>query len=65
MNDTTAEKRKTYSLAPDRSRDLARAALDMGEELDRTVARQDILDSLVGLLAEPAIYKKVLKAIRS
>lgn len=62
--ETTEEKRKTYSLDPERSRELAHKALDMSEELGKTVPRQTILDALVGCLTDPAIYKKVLKIIK-
>jgi len=56
--------RKTYSLDAERSRELAHYAVDMGEELGKTVARQDILDALVLQLKDKTIYKKVLKALK-
>lgn len=59
------ENRKTYSLDPERSRDLARKALDMSEALGRSVARQDVLDALVECLGDPAVYKKVVKLLKN
>ncbi len=59
------EKRKTYSLDPAASRDLARHSLNMGEELGKTVPRQAILDVLVGLLNDKAIFNKVRNAIKA
>lgn len=58
------ERRKTYSLDPERSRELARHALDMSEELGKTVPRQNVLDALVTLLGDKAVYKKVLNLIK-
>lgn len=58
------EKRKTYSLDPERSRELARHSLDMGEALGKTVPRQAILDALVECLSDKAVFTKVLNIIK-
>lgn len=60
----TVEKRKTYSLDPERSRALARYSLDMGEQLGKSVPRQSILDALVECLADKATFTKVLNIIK-
>jgi len=60
----TEEKRKTYSLDPEKSRDLARHALDMSEELGKTVPRQTILDALVECLKDKAVFTKVRNIIK-
>lgn len=62
--ETVNKKRKTYSLDPEKSRDLARHALDMSEELGKTVPRQTILDALVECLADKAILTKVRSIIK-
>ena len=62
--ENTEEKRKTYSLDPERSRELARSALDMGEELGKTVPRQAILDALVECLKDKAVFTKVRNLIK-
>lgn len=63
MEPTT--KRVTYSLHPDRARELARESLDMKDELGKTVNRQDILDVLVTLMVtDPTVRNKVVKAIK-
>ena len=62
--ETTEEKRKTYSLDPEKSRDLARHALDMSEELGKTVPRQTILDALVECLKDKAVFTKVRNIIK-
>jgi len=59
------EKRKTYSLDPDLARDLARYSLLMGEKLECTVPKQDILDELVGLLEDSKIFAKIIKKIKT
>lgn len=65
MNTVNTPRRRTYSIAPERASDLAHAALKMGDEIERTVNRQGILDILVELLVtDPIIYKKVLKKMR-
>ena len=58
-----ANKRKTYSLAGDKSNELARHSLTMGEELGKTVPRQKILDVLVGFLSDEKIFNKVKTVI--
>jgi len=58
------EKRKTYSIDPEKSRDLARASIMMGEVAGKTVTRQSILDALVGCLSDKAIFNKVLSVIK-
>lgn len=60
----TIEKRKTYSLAPSRARELSRSALSMSEELGATIPRQNILDALVGLLADKGVYAKVKASVK-
>jgi len=62
--ENTEEKRKTYSLDPEKSRDLARHALDMSEELGKTVPRQTILDALVECLKDKAVFTKVRNIIK-
>lgn len=61
---TKTEKRKTYSLDPERSRELARHALDLSDELEKSVARQTILDVLVECLGDKAVYTKVRNLIK-
>jgi len=57
-------KRRTYSIDPDRASDLGRSQIEIGDELKKSINRQDILDVLVGLLAtDTAVYKKVLKEL--
>lgn len=58
------QRRKNYSLSVDSSRILARTSLRMGEELEKIVHKQVILDELVALLLEPKVYSKVAKAIK-
>jgi len=59
------EKRKTYSLDPEKSRMLARASIAMEGELRRTVPRQSILDALVECISEDKeVFKKVLRIIQ-
>lgn len=60
----TEQKRKTYSIAPDCARDLARAAIDMSEKAGKTIGRQDILDACVKALGDKAVYAKVLKIVK-
>jgi hypothetical protein len=63
--ETKPVKRVTYSLHPDRASELARHALDMKDELQRTVNRQDILDVLVHLMAtDDSVRNKVVRAIK-
>ena len=65
ISETKPVKRVTYSLHPDRASELARNALDMKDELEKTVNRQDILDVLVHLMAtDPTVRNKVVKAIK-
>ena len=64
MVNTQIEKRKTYSLSPDRSRELARYSIDMSEELGNTVARQAILDALVGCLSDKTVFNKVRSIVK-
>lgn len=59
----TKEKRKTYSLDPNKSRELARHSIDMSEELGKTVPRQAILDALVECLKDKAVFTKVRNII--
>jgi len=55
--------RRTYSIDPERASDLGRAQIQLGDDLERNVNRQDILDVLVGLLAtDKDVYKKVSQA---
>lgn len=62
--DTAPEKRKTYSLDPERARDLASTSIKMEGEMNRTVPRQSILDALVSLIStDPAVYAKVKKLV--
>jgi len=58
------EKRKTYSLDPERSRQLARWAIDIGGEIGMSVSRQGILDSLVECLSDKTVLVKVVKIIK-
>lgn len=62
--ENVTEKRKTYSLDPDRSRELARHALDLSDELGKSVPRQSILDALVQLLNDKAVFTKVRNIIK-
>lgn len=63
--ETKPRRRVNYSIHPDRANDLARAALDMTEEIGVSVKRQNILDTLVHLLAtDKTVYTKVKKALR-
>jgi len=59
----TEEKRKTYSLDPNKSRELARHSIDMSEELGKTIPRQAILDALVECLKDKAVFTKVRNII--
>lgn len=62
----TKRKRRTYSIDPDRASDLGRCQIEISDELNVNVNRQDILDVLVGLMAtDKAVYAKVVKAIKS
>lgn len=59
-------KRKTYSIAADRATELAHATVNIDSQVEgRTVARQEVLDALVGCLADPAILKKVIRTIKA
>ena len=58
------KRRKTYSLDSDRSGDLARHALDLSDELNRTVPRQLVLDVLVECMKDKAVYSKVRNLIK-
>lgn len=58
------EKRKTYSLDPERSRQLARCAIDIGGETGMSVSRQGILDALVECLSDKTVLVKVVKIIK-
>ena len=60
----TKEKRKTYSLDPARSRELVRHALDMSEQLGKSVWRQTVVDTMVGMLADKKFYNKVFSIIK-
>ncbi len=64
MANEQTEKRKTYSLDPERSLELARHALNMGEELGKSVARQSILDALVECLKDKTVFNKVRNIIK-
>jgi len=58
-------KRRTYSIDPDRASDLGRSQIEIGDQLKRNINRQDILDVLVGLLAnDKDVYKKVIKELQ-
>lgn len=61
----TQEKRKTYSLAPDMSRELARHALNISEKLGKNVTRQSILDALVGSMKDKNTYNLVIKKLEN
>jgi hypothetical protein len=64
--ETDIRRRKNYSIHPDRASELARASLDMSEEIGTSVKRQNILDTLVHLLAtDSTVYNKVKKAIKN
>jgi len=54
-----AEKRKTYTIATSKSSLLSRSALKMTDKLEKNVPKQLILDTLVGFLKDPAVYKEV------
>lgn len=59
-----AQKRKTYSLATERSFDLARLAMQMTEETGQTVPRQTLLDALVVCaVKDKSVYSKALRLI--
>lgn len=60
---TEKKRRKSYSLDPERTRELARHALNMSDATQKTVHRQEILDTLVGLLADKTVYAKVVGII--
>jgi hypothetical protein len=58
-------KRKTYSVALDRSRELGHHSIDMSEELNKTVPKQSILDALILCLNDKSIYQKVRNIIKN
>ena len=58
------KKRKTYSIDHDRSIDLSRVSIELTSELNRTVPKQEILDSLVLLLGDKTVLSKVRKIRR-
>ena len=64
MDNTQIEKRKTYSLDPEKSRDLARHTLDLSEDLGKTVSRQSVLDALVECLKDKTVFNKVRNIIK-
>lgn len=65
-SETVQRKRRTYSIHPDRASDLGRAQISLSDDLKVNVNRQDILDTLVSLLAsDPSVYQKVLKSLKS
>ena len=66
MTKPQEQKRKTYSLDPNRSFDLASHALNMTKEIGdgKNVPGQDILDVLVECLDDPVVYKKVVAKIK-
>lgn len=60
------EKRKTYSLAVDKSIEAGRHALNLSQDLDgKTISRQLILDALVECLNDKVVYEKVKTIIKS
>jgi len=58
-----AERRKTYSLSAERSHLLALQTVKLTKELGKTVARQDVLDTLVGFLKNKETYAQVAKEL--
>lgn len=60
---TKQERRKTYSLEPERSKELARKTLDITDAVGKTVHRQQVLDVLVGLLKDKDVYAKVCATV--
>lgn len=63
---TVKLKRRNYSLAPARANDLAENCLNLSRDLDgATVNRQDVLDTLVGLMsADKTVYNKVFRILK-
>jgi hypothetical protein len=59
------EKRKTYSLHPERSRELSRLTLDISDALSKTIPKQDVLDALVGILSDKVVLNKVLAKLET
>jgi hypothetical protein len=58
--------RKTYSIAADRSAELAQCSLDLSKELGgRTVPKQAILDALVGCLKDKSVFIKVRNILKN
>lgn len=57
-------KRRTYSLDPNRSIELSRIALDISASLGKRVTKQDILDNLVSLLGDKDVYKKIVNLLK-
>lgn len=59
------EKRKTYSIETENARLLARMAITFGEKLNRTVARQSVLDALIQSLNDPSVFSKIKKLLEN
>jgi hypothetical protein len=59
------QKRRTYSINPDKAMALSRCSLDMSEQIGKTVPRQAILDALIDCLGDKTVYAKVVKIITS
>jgi hypothetical protein len=59
------QKRRTYSINPDKAMALSRCSLDMSEQIGQNVPRQAILDALIDCLADKSVYAKVVKIIQN
>lgn len=65
MAEEKTEKRKTYSLDHTMSRELARKALDLSDDIGRNIPRQAILDALVASLKDKTVYAKVRSFLKT
>ena len=60
------EPRKNYSIDHNKAHDLSIHSLNIAKELKiNSVPKQLVLDTLIGLLDEKAIYKKVVRKIKN
>lgn len=64
MKEVRIEKRKTYSIDSKKANFLGRVALDLTEEMGKSVPKKDILDALIDCLKDKAILNKVTNIIK-
>lgn len=57
--------RKTYAIDPERAKELSQHTLNVANDLDTVVHKQDVLDALIALLDDSAVLAKVKRHIKN